>query len=435
MQDLREYIMNQPLFDTHEHLFGYKQMDDMKDSMLYKEVMECYASNAVTTSYGSPLHEAVRDELSPEDSLMDYFGYMRTEGKDDFIFDAWPYVRTTGYGEGIEMGIRESFGMEWSKENKDRITAAMRQEISTSGAKGLYKRLLDKSNIIGIINCAYWVSLMNEPFANSGDFPEILKHTLDHGQLYSLGHKSTVEQYERDLQISITKLEDLDRALNEHTEKGFKEGWLAAHKIGAAYARPLNVGAYEPEKASRIFDKIMAGEAVDDLKPLSDYFIHRTVQRSSDLNMPIQIHTGLLAGSYTKVTQGNPEALIPLLRKYRNARFDLFHSSWPHTETLSAIALSFPNVWIDMCWAWTINPEQMERNLSEWLSCVPYNKIFGFGGDTSTPVNTAGYAVQARRGIANVLEEKVRKGRMSASTAEDVADALLWRNAKDFFNY
>lgn len=433
LNTLREYINTQPLFDTHEHLFGYSNMDGQKDTMLYKEVMECYAYNAVCTAHGSPLHKTVREELSGPESLMDYFTHMRTEGNDDFIFDAWPFVTTTGYGEGIELAIRESFGLEWTRENSQAITEAMRNEIRERGAEAVYRRLLDKAGVIGIVNCAYWEPIMNRDFALSGDFPGMLTHTLDLGALYSLTDRSIIDLAEQRLNCSINSLKDIDDALETHTGKGFREGWLAAHKIGVAYSRPLDFEEINPAAAEKIFSRILKGEPAGDLKPLHDYFIHKAVERSSDLNMPVQIHTGLLAGSYTKVTQGDPEALIPLLRRYRNVRFDIFHSSWPHSEKLGAIALSFPNVWIDMCWAWTINPEQMERNLSEWLSCVPWNKIFGFGGDTSTPINTVGYALQARRGIANVLEEKVRKGRFSEETARRIAEGLLWKNASDFF--
>lgn len=434
MDSLKDHIFNAPLFDTHEHLFGFKNMDDQKDSMLYKEVSECYANNAVVTSHGTPMHPYINDQLKDPGSIMDYFSFMRTEGMDSYFFENWDKLRYTGYGEGIELGIKEVFGLDFTYENRDLITENMRKMISTEGAKAVYERLLDSAKIIGIINCAYWQPLMNEEFYEAGDFPERLRHTLDHGAAYNLASKEQIEFYESLLDTSLDSLADFDRALDAHTEKVFRSGKVAAHKIGIAYTRALDFKDLDVNEAERLFQQLKAGKVVEDRSALQDYLVHKTCERSSELNMPIQVHTGLLAGNYTNVVQGDPAKMIPLLQRYRNARFDLFHASWPHSETLGAIGLAFPNVWIDMCWAWTINPIAMERHLSEWLACVPFNKIFAFGGDTSTPINTVGYALQARRGVYNTLKELVERGRFSVSTARQIADHILWKNAKEFFD-
>jgi hypothetical protein len=64
---------------------------------------------------------------------------------------------------------------------------------------------------------------------------------------------------------------------------------------------------------------------------------------------------------------------------------------------------------------------------------VPNNKILGFGGDTGSPYPTAGYAMQARRGIASVLERKLQRGECDESTARQVADRLLYQNACELY--
>ncbi len=433
MNNLYDHIQNAPLFDTHEHLFGHSNMDNQKNSMLYKEVSECYATNAVVTSHGTPMHPEIDRELKEPGSIMDYFTFMRTEGMDEYYFENWERLRYTGYGEGIELGIKAVFGLDFTYGTHDQITASMRRMITEEGAEGVYNRLLDMAGIIGVINSAYWYPLMDERFYTSGDFPERVRHTLDHGAAYGIASKQQIELYESLLDTPIHSLADFDAALDSHTEQVFRSGKVAAHKIGIAYSRALDFADLDTTRAEQQFQEIRAGKSVPNPHALQDYLVHKTIARSSDLNMPIQVHTGLLAGNYSNVVQGDPAKMIPLLQRYRNARFDLFHASWPHSETLGAIALSFPNVWIDMCWAWTINPVAMERHLSEWLACVPYNKIFGFGADTSTPINTVGYAIQARRGIYNTLDHEVSRGRFSESTAMEIADHLLWKNAEGFF--
>ncbi len=80
-----------------------------------------------------------------------------------------------------------------------------------------------------------------------------------------------------------------------------------------------------------------------------------------------------------------------------------------------------------------MNPVQMERTLDEWLSSVPSNKIFGFGGDTWSPFSMIGYAEQARKGIANVMNKKVLSGEYDLDTAKFVAERIMYKNAQEFF--
>jgi hypothetical protein len=58
-----------------------------------------------------------------------------------------------------------------------------------------------------------------------------------------------------------------------------------------------------------------------------------------------------------------PRLPRPVLERYREVRFDLFHAGWPYSELLGAIGKAFPNVYLNMCWAWGMNPAQMERIL------------------------------------------------------------------------
>jgi len=114
-------------------------------------------------------------------------------------------------------------------------------------------------------------------------------------------------------------------------------------------------------------------------------------------------------------------------------RFDVFHASWPYSEFIGAVGKEFPNVYLDLCWAWAMNPIQMERILDEWLAAVPCNKIFTFGADTFSPIPQIGYTIQARNGIAAVLEKKLARGEYNTETAKFVAQRIMLENGRDFF--
>ena len=170
-----------------------------------------------------------------------------------------------------------------------------------------------------------------------------------------------------------------------------------------------------------------------EVRPLADYMFHCFLKRANDEDFPVQIHTGYLAGNWGSLGGTKALNLIPVFEKYRRVRFDIFHASWPWVSELGAIAKNYPNVYPDMCWAWTMNPAESERALSQWLDAVPYNKIFGYGADTRWPWCNVGYSIQARKGIARVLEEKIAAGHFSDGTAREVAAAIMVTNGEEFY--
>ena len=238
--------------------------------------------------------------------------------------------------------------------------------------------------------------------------------------------------FEQEFDTSITCLDDLLAIMRNHAIKANESGNMLAFKIAVAYERSIRFENTPKETADRIFNELLAGKEPD-VTPLQDYIAHQSIELAGELDRPVQIHTGHLAGTWHDVRNSNPADLISTFQRHPNVRFDVFHASWPFSDIMGSVARSFPNVWLDMCWAWAMNPVQMERTLDEWLSCVPNNKIFGFGGDTWTPFVMIGYAEQARNGIANVLEKKISTGEYDLDTARLVAERLMHKNAEKFF--
>ncbi|MDD5230890.1 MAG: amidohydrolase family protein, partial [Candidatus Marinimicrobia bacterium] len=244
----------------------------------------------------------------------------------------------------------------------------------------------------------------------------------------------------------ILSLERLITALNTTINMFRDTGRMGAFKIGIAYKRDLIVSDPTRNETEQAFNRIRDRKAFyngsqqntaavnqHEARALSDYMLHRLLERADDENIPVQVHTGYLAGNWCSLAGSKALFLIPLFEKYRRVRFDIFHGSWPWTSELGAIAKNYPNVYPDLCWAWAMNPTETERTLSEWLDGVPFNKIFAFGADTGLPWLDVGYAIQARHGIARVMQKKVQDGIFSKSTAEEVASAIMLKNGEQFY--
>ena len=76
------------------------------------------------------------------------------------------------------------------------------------------------------------------------------------------------------------------------------------------------------------------------------------------------------------------------------------HIDYPYQDEAIALAKHYSNVWIDMCWAWIINPAAGVRFLKEFIMAAPASKVLTFGGDYR-PVETGrrprGHRPQRRR--------------------------------------
>ncbi len=83
-------------------------------------------------------------------------------------------------------------------------------------------------------------------------------------------------------------------------------------------------------------------------------------------NLPFKIHTGYYAGyGGMPVERIKPGHLCGLLKQYPQARFVLMHIAYPYSdEIVAAIAKHYPNVYVDLCWAWSIDPD------IAWTSCA-----------------------------------------------------------------
>ena len=246
--------------------------------------------------------------------------------------------------------------------------------------------------------------------------------------------------------ISILTLDKFVEAVNAKISLLKAATRMGAFKVAMAYLRDLEVGDPTRHEAELVFNRIFSHRTFhDDLdqpgaaisqresRPLTDYMFHRLMERADSDDIPVQIHTGYLAGHWGALQGTKASLLIPVFQKYRRVRFDIFHGSWPWTSELGAIAKNYPNVYPDLCWAWAANTTHAERALSEWLDCVPFNKILAYGADTLWPWCDVGYAIQARIGIARVLEQKIEAGYFSPRTAEEVAEAIMLKNGEQLF--
>lgn len=425
MSSIRDHVLAHDLFCHHDHHWSYEEFDAGRAGYDYRSLLGYAGADLITAGAGGqdgdkPAHEAMTQW--------------------------WPYCRTTGYGQAVALGCRQLFGLDYAPENWPAVTEALRASFENRTAAEVYRYYVhQRAQNRWTIHDGCW-TLEGASALHAASYPESYRFTFRRDELFAMTDATPIEGLERFTGRAVLNLDDLVAALNAAIDRFQATGKLAALKIGMAYQRDLVIGNPTRYEAERAFERIrsrksqwegmqQSGGAVDAAasRALGDYLLHALFHRAHDDDLPVQIHTGYLAGNWGALSGTKASHLIPVFDRYRKVRFDLFHASWPWASEVGAIAKNYPNVWLDMCWAWTMNPSESARALSEWLDGVPYNKIFAYGADTGLPWCNVGYSLQAKEGVAAVLEEKMARGWYDRRTAEEVADHLLLRNGEMFF--
>jgi hypothetical protein len=237
--------------------------------------------------------------------------------------------------------------------------------------------------------------------------------------------------------VQVASLDDLLAALEIAFTAELERGMVGV-KSALAYSRRIYFENTTREEAEAVF-QAMFGAPGDqwmefgEVKPLQDYMFHRVLDLAHQHGLPVQIHTGLLAGNRNEIRDSRPTDLTNLFLEYPGIRFCIFHSSYPFGGEISVLAKNYPNVHIDMCWSQIISPYYCERYLHEWLETVPASKIMAFGGDYAHVESVYGHSVMAREVVAKVLTEKVAGRYFTEDEAMETARMLLRENALEIF--
>jgi len=422
---IRDFVMSHPLMSHHDHHRNFVDFEAGRATYGYRQLLG-YAEADLRTAEGAR-PAAYDDECARLAAL-------------------WPKIRTTGYGRAVALGTRALFDVDYAPANFEAITEALQAAIRDRTAAEVYEFFVgDKANNRWVMQDG-WFREGNEGTLGQSMYPENYRFAWRWDGLFSIANAEPVNRLAAATGADILSLDDFVAAMNAHIDIFRGTGRMAAFKVGIAYQRDLVVKDPPRTDAERAFNTIRNTKTVRnglqqndgavnavEARPLGDYMLHQLLRRASDEDVPVQIHTGYLAGNWGALAGTRAIHLVPLFEKYRRVRFDIFHASWPWVSELGCLAKEFPNVHPDLCWAWTMNPAESRYALSQWLDAVPFNKIFGYGADTGFPWCNVGYSIQARRGISAVLEEKIAQGSFSEETAQEVAAAIMVGNGEAFY--
>jgi uncharacterized protein len=425
--DLREDIFvkvwNTPLVDTHEHLFDERDSLSVKDD--WTVVLSGYLG-ADLLSAGMPpaLHKR-------------FYAQGPSPGeKWKILAPYWPAVKNSGYAQAARISLRELYGVEeLGADTVDKAQAgfmAMRRP-------GFYRKIL--CELAKIESCQVnWPYSSNNrsaqfsaPFHES-DMPALLMQDLSLN--YMFAGPPDLRTIAKPTGIAVANLSDWHKVIDWWFKK--YGPYAVAVKTQDAYRRQIDYKPTPAKKVAKVFKKKVDGQAVtsQEQKSLEDHLFWYAVRKASECNLPVKLHTGYFATTNSMPLsrlRHNAASGCDLCRVAPATRFVFMHICYPYYEELIAVAKQYTNAYVDMCWAWIINPLAAKDFLKKYLVTAPANKIFTFGGDFLNVEQVLGHAIMARQGIALALCELVEEGWLSLADAIELVDPIMRGNARHTF--
>jgi len=212
-------------------------------------------------------------------------------------------------------------------------------------------------------------------------------------------------------------------------EKKIREavaGGCICLKNALAYDRTNDYKKVSYEAAEKAFFNEEADAA--DIKNFQDYLFWFACDLAGELDVPVQIHTGL-----GKLEGSNAKYLRDVIDAHPNVRFDIFHAGYPWMEDVCGLVHNYPNVYADLCWLPIISTTAAVRFIKEILEVGNLGSMM-WGSDTWRSEESYGAVLAAREAIARALCEMMEDGYLTMEDAKEICRAILYENAERVFH-
>ena len=415
---IKNYLDTIEIVDTHEHL----QIPADSNSFSLFNTVSYFTSDIY--SAGSPSFNDPDMKKFNVDSLWNRFGKY------------YNYSRATGYHEQFMNTLKILYGYDKPYLVKDDVQDLYNRMIANrySNYGQWFDEVYKKTGFKTMLLDQYWnhfnIKIDTAYFklvCNISSCVLLVSEAAENKKITS------DENWLKLMNQGVLPTESLDDYINivDSVINIFKSNGAVCLKNVLAYSRSIDFEDIDYSTAKMIFNKSVALSA-QEKKQLQDFIFHHIIQQSIKLDMPIQIHTGYLAGNRGWLDNGQPMKLLNLFIKYPEAKFILFHGGYPWTGDFVALGKQFRNVYLDLVWLPQISKTEAIHTFHEMLDAVPYNKIM-WGGDVLIIDDAVGSLELGKEVVATVLSERVEKGWMTEELALDIAKSIFRDNAIELY--
>ena len=416
-EQISAHLDASPIIDTHDH--------SQSCGPRYTDPVELltggYAGHDMTSAAAPGEYEQMVDSARP------------LEERWPIVERLWRATRNTGYSRVTKLVLRELYDITEVTLDSLRSLAG---RLADYADPARFDSVLEKARMEArIVNV--WPEL-RQIVDGSYELTPRARLTIGLPGFHSITSMAEVDAITSAVGAQAASLDGYVEACRE-VFRAFARYGAVAFKDQSAYTRPLDYGPPNRAAAEEVFARIITDRntSIDyprGAKPLSDYLFHTFLDMAAQLDLPVQIHTGHLAGNYGDIRGTNAAQLAPVLDLHRDVRFDLFHANWPYGGEFLFLGKNYPNVRLNFCWANVIDPAYCKSLFRQALSAVPRNKIHAHGSDYfGYPDRAWASARIARENVASALADAVAAGECDLDEALETATMWFYENPREFF--
>jgi predicted TIM-barrel fold metal-dependent hydrolase len=328
----------------------------------------------------------------------------------------WEQIRWGSYARAALIAAKRFYGAD---DISEQTYAHLSEKMAKANTPGIYERVLREACNIRTSLTQCGRTDLGTPLLTP--VMPLLAHDV-----WDLTTWAQIAAAGRARGASIRTLDDLVEVNRGYISRVKSEGAVGLKMVSNPYQEPSRKAAHEA------FEELRTGAATSlpYINPLRDYLVDEMIRCAGEQDLAVAVHTGYWGDFRTL----DPLHMIPILQRHPKVRFDLYHLGYPWMRESIMLGKGFPNVWLNFCWTHIISQRSATDALDEVIDVVPMNKIIGFGGDYSVPVEKVyGHLVIARENIARVLARRIEHGQMSEDRAVGLARKWLWENPANLY--
>jgi hypothetical protein len=424
-QRILDQVQSLPVIDCHEHMIGPEARPKYKEPI--SALIPGYVqSDLVSAAIDVPLKEY--QKLWDEE--------VSTDEKWPLFEKLWQRVEHTAYARMTKLVLENVYGeKEMSRDAVYRVGEKLAKMDEAA-----YFHTINQANIqVMLVDVLGWLpDGLGSFLEGKKTFPEKWRLLISLPGFHPTKLSwETIESMGGLADRQITSLDEYLEVVFSVFQCCIEKGAVGI-KDQSAYERSLDYDLVTYAEAEKYFNRLLVDPRNSlgwpDSKPLNDFLFHQFMRFARDLKMPVQLHTGHMAGIYNRVDKTNATYLTPVLELHREVSFDLFHGNWPYMGDYLFLGKNYPNVSLDLCWLHIIDPAYAIELLERAVLTIPANKLHGFGGDFGDmPEFVAAHLQIARQNIAAALTGLVEGSWLEEEDAVQLAKDWLFNNPNHFF--
>ena len=420
---LRMFLDKVPVIDTHEHYFATTNTQPIEAMALLDNSFYTHGDLCSVSSESAAIFKDLT--LTAENQFGEFY---------EQFDQAYRKCRHTAYFKGSVRGAQECWGL---KTVNRQSMMALQAQIGERNNE-FYQRMMEKYRIkVKIVDtCSPQRIHQLIKTGRIEGFSSYCRFAFPLASFHNffVDGRGVVDMLSDLTGMPVPDLDAFSDAFKTLVQQSIEAG-VVCFKDQSAYNRLIRYDQTPREQADLLYAKLLSQGNLDynDSIALSNWVMRFAMTQAGKYKLPVQMHTGHMAGLYNEISKANAVHLTSLIADFPDVHFDLFHGNWPYMGEYLFLGKNYPNVSLDLCWVQSIDCDYSIELMKRVVMTLPHSKLLAYGGDCCMIEGTIGFLCQARDNAAVALSSLVESSWLTLDDAKEIACDWFFNNANSIF--